>query len=166
MTPDLLAPIIARWLHIIAAITTVGGAIFIRVVLLPAVSTVLDDETHEKLSTAMWRRWQLLVHICIGALILSGFYNFVTLSVPYHDGQAIYHALFGIKFLLAVVVFLLAILLTSRKKYSERIRANRKFWSSILVVCALAVVLISGVLKNLPNTSMPEATVEATTTEG
>ena len=153
MTPDLILPILARWAHVIAAIIPVGGAIFIRFVLLPSAESVLDDETHDKLRTTMWRRWQLMVHVSIGFLIISGFYNYLVVMRPLHEDQPLYHALFGIKFLIALVVFLLAILLTSRKKYSERFRNNARFWMGILVTCALIVVMISGVMKNLPRTN-------------
>lgn len=165
MSPDIIVPVIARWAHIFAAIITLGGAIFLRFVLLPAAESALDEETHEKLRTAAWRRWQLLVHVSIGLLIVSGFYNFIVIMAPAHSGQSQYHMLFGIKFLLAMAVFLLAILLTSRKNYSKRFRDNSRLWLAVLIACSAAVVGISGVMKTMPRTDMVSAPATAETAE-
>ena len=150
-----MLPLVMRWIHILSAIVALGGAIFIRFVMMPSAQQVLEDETHAKLRAAITRRWMKFVHTCILLFLISGFYNYLVVLRPIHDGQAIYHALFGIKFLLALVVFALAVALTSLKPWSEKLRANAKFWMMLLVVLAVIIVGISGALKFIPPAPLP-----------
>jgi len=152
METELILPIIMRWLHIFAAIIAVGGIIFQRFVLMPAANAALGDDIHDQLRAKVVGRWQKFVHVCILLFLVSGFYNYLVLTAPMHEGQSLYHALFGVKFLLALVVFLLAIVLTSRQGYAERFRKNAKLWLGLLALLAIIIVLISGVMKNIPVT--------------
>ena len=150
-----MLPLVMRWIHILSAIVALGGSIFIRFVLMPSAQQVLDDETHAKLRATITRRWMKFVHTCILLFLISGFYNYLVVQRPIHDGQAIYHMLFGIKFLLALVVFALAVALTSLKPWSEKLRANSKFWLLLLIALALVIVGISGVMKFVPPAPLP-----------
>jgi len=145
-----LLPLLMRWTHILAAIVALGGSIYVRFVLMPSAQQVLDDKTHAELRTAVTRRWMRFVHTCILLFLVSGFYNYLAVQAPAHQGQSIYHMLFGIKFLLAVVVFALAIALTSLKPWSARLRANAKTWLAVLIVLAILVVALSGYMRALP----------------
>jgi len=146
-------PLLMRWMHILAAITAVGGSIFLRFVLIPSAERVLDEATHAKLRASVIGRWQKLVHLCILLFLISGFYNYLLITRHDHAGQALYHALFGIKFLLALGVFALAVALTSLKPWSQGLRAKAKTWIVVLLAMALAIVLISGNMKQLPKTA-------------
>ncbi len=55
MEIDFLA-VVLRWMHILAAITAVGGTIFSRVALLPAASS-LADEPRRVLLEGIRSRW-------------------------------------------------------------------------------------------------------------
>ena len=144
-----MLPILSRWAHVLSFIILIGGTIFIRFVLMPTAKEILDDETHKKLREAIVKRWRKLVHACIGLLIISGIYN-MTLTFPNHSGDSTYHMLFGIKFLLAFVAFFFAIKLTSSKESGIKMRNNGKVWLLVLLSMTVGIVLISGVLKNLP----------------
>jgi len=150
MTLENLLPLIMRWIHILTAIVAVGGSFFLRVVLMPAASAVLSREEHNKLRPVLLRRWQKVVHVCIALFLLSGLYNYLAVTRHLHEGQPLYHALFGVKFLLALGIFTLAVLLTSLKPYTERLRTNSRFWLSLLLTLAFLVVLISGYMKQIP----------------
>ncbi len=145
-----LVVLLMRWAHILSAIVAVGGSFFMRVVLMPGANAVLSDAEHAKLRPALVKRWQKVIHVCILLFLISGFYNYFVVTSPMHQGQPLYHMLFGVKFLLAMLVFFLAIVLTSLKPWAARVRANAKLWLSLLVALAITVVLISGLLKNLP----------------
>lgn len=145
-----LLPLVMRWMHILAAIVALGGSIFIRFVLQPSAKQVLDDKTHADLRAAVTRRWMRFVHTCILLFLVSGFYNYLAIQAPAHKGQSIYHMLFGIKFLLALVVFALAIALTSLKPWSAKLRANAPFWLGLLIALAVVVVGISGYMRAIP----------------
>ena len=146
-----ILPLLMRWMHILAAIVALGGSFFVRFVLMPSAHQVLDDKTHGELRAAVTRRWMRFVHTCILLFLVSGFYNYLVIQAPAHHGQPMYHMLFGIKFLLALVVFALAVALTSLKPWSEKLRANAKLWLGVLVALAIVIVLISGYLRAIPH---------------
>ncbi|MDZ4859681.1 MAG: hypothetical protein SGI88_11930 [Candidatus Hydrogenedentes bacterium] len=160
MTSDQILPLIMRWAHIFAAIIALGGVIFLRFVLLPSAKETLDEETHAKLRTAITKRWMMFVHTCILLFLISGFYNYLAITRFIHDDQPLYHALFGVKFLLAIVVFALAIALTSLKPWSAKLRANARLWLSVLIALAVIIVLMSGVMRALPTVASTAGSAE------
>ena len=60
---ELILPILFRWMHILAAITAVGGTIFMRRVLLPTVSE-LPADTQQKVHDSVRAHWAIPVHAC------------------------------------------------------------------------------------------------------
>ncbi|MGH7137495.1 MAG: hypothetical protein ACREHD_17255 [Pirellulales bacterium] len=144
--------IVFRWMHILAAITAVGGTIFMRTALVPSVSILLDEQ-RKALHEHVRSRWVKFVMGAILFLLLSGFYNFfrrIGLDFEEADGKRLYNILFGIKFLLALVIFFVASALTGRAAALARFRQNAKFWLSVNVALAVIVVCISGVLRFIP----------------
>lgn len=159
MQLDWLA-IVFRWLHLLAAITAVGGMIFMRMALAPAVESltggVLSADQRKALHEAVRSRWVKFVMGAILFLIVSGLYNFVArIKSPAFDPEykGLYHALFGTKVLLALVIFFLASALTGRSEALAKIRQNAKFWLTVNVVLTILVVCISGVLRFIPTQS-------------
>jgi hypothetical protein len=55
-----------------------------------------------------------------------------------------YHLLFGVKFLLSMVVFYFASALVGRGRGTQWVRDNRSRWLSLTLLLAIAVVLLSG----------------------
>lgn len=149
MDVPLVLSILFRWMHILAAITAVGGTFFMRWALLPTVAELRPAE-QERVHSGIRARWAIPVHASIGFLLLSGFYNFVFVSLPRHPGDGLYHGLFGVKFLLALAIFFIATMLVGRSPAAERFRQNRRLWLSTNVWLAIAVVCISGVMRSLP----------------
>ena len=146
-----LLVLVMRWAHILAAVTAVGGILFMRFVLMPSAVAVLDDETHQKLRAAIVKRWQHVVHTCILLFLVSGLYNYLAVTRFLHSDQPVYHMLFGVKFILAMVIFALALGLTSTRGWAAPLRGNAKFWMSVLAGLAIVVIAISGVLRGLPH---------------
>jgi uncharacterized membrane protein len=137
-----------RWMHILAAITAVGGAIFMRLALLPAVEK-LDDATRRQLHEEVRRRWSKVVAASVLFLLISGIVNIVlTIRNPEIELARYYHPLFGIKFLLAFGVFFLASILSGRSEAAAKFQANARFWLTVNVVLAVTIVCISGVLRS------------------
>jgi uncharacterized membrane protein len=144
---DEILRLVMRWLHVIAAIVAVGGSTFLRLVLMPVAGKVLADEEHERLRQPLMRRWKIFVHTSIFLFLVSGFYNYLVVTLPEHSGQPLYHMGMGIKILLAVVVIVLAIGLTSRFGWSAALRAKPARWLGVLLLCAYLIVLIAGALR-------------------
>lgn len=155
-----LVLLVSRWIHISAAIVGVGGAVFMRLALMPSAKEVLDDDVHQRLREAVRARWARLVHTCVGLLLMSGAFNFVMLALAPKVEPMPYHAIFVVKFLAALVVFFLGIVLTSRSARSEKMRRDSAKWLSVMIAAAALVVLLSGVLGQVRTkgaTSVPAA---------
>lgn len=164
---------ILRLLHILAAITIVGGSVFMRFALLPAVSS-LADEQRRTLHEAVRARWSRLIQLSILFLLVSGLINYVMLvraaktwSAEWNETyMPAYHMLFGIKFLLALAIFALASILTGRSPGTQKLRDNARFWINVNLALALAVVMISGVMRLThvgPTNPSEQTTVEPAT---
>jgi uncharacterized membrane protein len=161
-----------RWVHIVAAITAVGGTIFMRFALLPAVQS-LTDEARKALHEQIRARWSMVVRGCILFLLISGFTNFFlfmgeTRTAPWAEWKAsyngLYNMMFGTKVLIALAIFFIAEAVVGKAEVFKPIRQNAKMWLSINVILALLVVALSGVMRithvgpTLPSTSAVTST--------
>jgi uncharacterized membrane protein len=145
MELDALLSLVSRWLHILAAITAVGGTIFARFVVVPTLDP-LEPEQRAALHAAMRARWSKIVAAAIGFLLLSGLYNIAIISMEYQVPRW-YHPVFGVKFLAAFVLFLVASLLTGKSPAADNVRRHLRFWLNLNIVLAVLVVCLSGVLR-------------------
>jgi uncharacterized membrane protein len=154
MDPTLL---LLRWAHILAAVVAMGGLFFARFALLPALSEV-DANARDRIHDAIRRRWLPWVIGAITVLLASGLANFLIFNARvkqegWADGewmrQTSYHALFGAKFLLALVAFYFASALVGRGAGTQWVRDDRAKWLSVTIGLTLAVVLLSGWMRQL-----------------
>lgn len=141
----LILDLLSRWAHVGAAIVLVGGAVFSRFVLMPAAAELPDDQ-HQALKERLRARWAKFVHAGIGLLLLSGFYNFFT-QMGSHKGQPLYHALVGVKMLLAFAAFYFASVLSGRSPKSAHFRENARKWLGVLIALTALTAGLGGVLK-------------------
>jgi len=158
MQPDITSQLYLaalRWAHILAAMVAVGGLFYARYGLLPAMQ-VLDEENREKLHEGIRKRWLPWVIGAITLLLASGLANFLIFNDAaraWEGGewmsQTKYHALFGVKFLLAMGVFYFASGLVGRGEGTAWIRANRAKWLSVTLLLAVAIVMLSGWMRGL-----------------
>jgi len=150
--------LLLRWAHVLAAIAALGGLLFARFALLPAAED-LGRETADRLHDGIRRRWLPWVIGAITLLLASGLANYLLLIRRVKDApelwggdwlrQTGYHTLFGVKFLLALAVFYLASGLVGRGAGTQWIRDARRQWLSVTVGLGVAVVLISGWMRQL-----------------
>ena len=154
MDPTLL---LLRWAHVLAAIVAMGGLVFARFALLPALSE-LDASTRDRVHERIRRHWLPWVIGAITLLLASGLANFLLFNArvkgeEWADGQWMretnYHALFGAKFLMALVVFYLASALVGRGAGTQWVRNDRAKWLSVTIGLTLGVVLLSGWMRQL-----------------
>jgi uncharacterized membrane protein len=138
--------ILSRWIHIGTAIVVVGGTVFLRFVLLPA-AEALPQAEHDQLRAGVVGRWKKFVTIGIVLFLLSGFFNYIAVSVPKHRGDKTYHMLMGIKITIAFIVFFFASVLVGRSPRFEPMRQARKKWLLVVITLAAVIIAISGYLK-------------------
>lgn len=156
--------LVSRWLHIVAVVTAIGGAIFQWCALWPTVSTELSDEHRVKLLNAVRGRWARLTHISIAILVITGGLNFYLLVLQPRVEPLPYHAMFGFKLILAMIVFFLATALTGRSPAFEAMRRNPSKSLLILIVVAFFIILISGGLSQVRDLSPRRGATPAVTT--
>lgn len=141
--------VISRWIHVGTAIVLVGGTVFMRFLLMPAAAELPEGE-HEALRARILGRWKRFVHAGILLFLLSGFYNYIVVTLPAHRGDRLYHPLIGVKILLAFAIFFLASALVGRSRAFDGLRKNSKTWLGVIVLLATIIVGISGYLKVRP----------------
>lgn len=146
---------VSRWLHVTAAVTAGGGALFMKLALHPA-AEVLPAESRTILREAVRSRWSKVVRASIAVLLATGLFNFFTIMKTYELKGTPYHAIFGAKFLLAMAIFGLASVLVGRSDLAKRLREDAGKWLTILVSMLIVLLALSSALKNLPH--VPKAT--------
>ncbi|MBX3395004.1 MAG: hypothetical protein KF841_06515 [Phycisphaerae bacterium] len=137
-----------RWLHVMGAIVAGGAAIFALAALLPALKLVSDD-MRATFHEAIRPKFAKLISAGIGALIISGVYNYVFVKMPLHKGQGLYHGLMGCKILLALAVFFIASALTGKARAFDGMRQKRAVWLTANVSMIAIIVAIGGILKDM-----------------
>lgn len=147
MNIDYLA-VLFRVLHILPAIIAVGGTIFMRAALLPTVSQLPDAE-RQRVHDGVRSRWSKWVMGSIAFLLVSGLFNFFMIINRYDLPKPAYHALFGIKFLLALAIFTVASFFVGRTSVAQRMRSNARFWLNLNIAMAVVLVCISAAMRNL-----------------
>jgi uncharacterized membrane protein len=149
--------LLLRWAHVLAAIVAMGAVAFARFGLVPALGD-FDAATRDKIHDAIRRRWLPWVIGAITVLLLSGLANFLLFNARvkaegWSDGgwmrQTSYHTLFGAKFLLAMLAFYFASALVGRGAGTQWVRDDRAKWLSVTLGAMLAVVLLSGWMRQL-----------------
>jgi uncharacterized membrane protein len=158
MDTHYLLGLLFRWLHILAAITAVGGAVFARLVVFPTLDPLPADQ-RGSLHAAMRARWSKIVAAAIAFLLVSGLYNFTMIVIEYRVPRW-YHPVFGVKFLLALAIFAIASLLAGNSPASESLRRNAKAWLNLNIVLAVLVVCLSGILRTAERIPRPDPAAE------
>ena len=142
--------LISRYVHVGTAIWLAGGAVFLRLVLKPAMEVGADpafDDSRAALGEAVRAKWAKLVALGTLLLLASGLWNYLMVSLPKHKGDGPYHALMGVKMLLAFIAFFLSAALSGRSEKLAKIRDNWRVTGGMLVLLLAAVVFIGSYLK-------------------
>jgi hypothetical protein len=129
-----------RWIHIASVVTLIGGFIYARFVLAPALAALPIAERALVGSKAVDSFRPLLIVVLITALS-SGMYSYATKS----SYPPTYHMWMGIKLLLVLHIAASAILYSVRQSNE----AKRKRTELSIVVSGLIVIAIAGYLRYL-----------------
>lgn len=130
--------VLMRWLHIASVATLIGGMIFGRVVMAHAADGLSPDARESFMDKAA-TFYRPLAFTAMGALLVSGTYNI--LSNLGHT--PLYHMLLGIKLLLVMHVFAVALLIT--RPHNPR----RSRMMAGAAISGLAIIAISAYLRHI-----------------
>ena len=143
-----------RLLHVLGAVVLMGGAAFLRFVLLPAISQTLTEEQHAALRTGVLPRWKKLVHAAIGVLLISGGINYVRMILALRTAEVkdpVYHAVLGTKIILAMAIFVIASGLVGKSAAFAGLRNNAKKWLLISLCLGVTILGMSAYLRVRPS---------------
>ncbi|HOJ20534.1 MAG TPA: hypothetical protein PLU39_18955 [Armatimonadota bacterium] len=138
-------PLIMRWLHIGAAITSVGGLFLLVSVILPSLRAADPEQATLLLRGALRRLWPAL-WILGAALLLSGFYA-AALVRP--SMTPTYHLVLGIKLLLSLAFLGTALVAIRPASDAPERLARRLDWARLALIFGVAAVLLSSYLWHL-----------------
>jgi putative copper export protein len=134
---EVLIPLM-RWLHLASMTALVGGILYARFVIAPSESD-LSTEGRTTLDDRAARHFRPMVYGAIALLVVSGLFNYMTKP----GRSTLFHALFGIKILLALHVFSVSILIAQPGNK----RRNRQMFGA--AVSGLIILLIASYLKGI-----------------
>jgi len=130
--------VLMRWLHITSVVVLIGGVLYARLVVAPAVASLAAAE-QEALGDAMAARFRSLLYLAVLFLLASGIYNiFLNLG-----RGPLYQSLLGIKLLLVLHVFAVGILIVKPKN------PKRKRQLTGIMISGVIILAISAVLRQL-----------------
>jgi putative copper export protein len=127
--------VLMRWLHFTCMATLIGGILFGRLVMTSSVGTLAPD-AREKFWDRAAAAYRPLVLAAIAGLVISGTYNLMT--NPGHTVK--YHMLLGVKLMLVLHVFAVALLIT-KPKNPKRVRMMTGTLISGLSILAISAYL-------------------------
>lgn len=138
--------ILSRWLHIAAGAVAVGGLVYARFVLSPALQT-LGEEDRERVLDKLSARLRPLAVTVIIVLVASGSYNL--LAVLEGGVGASYHMVFAVKFLLAAHVFAMLYLVAMPPSGDSVRDAKRPRLMLGAVISGLIILALGAYLRTL-----------------
>jgi hypothetical protein len=135
-----------RWLHIASVVSLIGGFIYARFGIWPALAVLPAGQDKAFIDAAILR-FRALLWTVLATTLISGLFNYLTKpTYPPH-----YHMIIGIKFLFVLHIFAVAILYT----LPGADLAKRRRWLTGLVISGLIVIAISADLRWLSQGSQP-----------
>jgi uncharacterized membrane protein len=137
-TPGVVLAVFMRFLHISSVVALIGGFIYARLAVWPALASFGAAES-PALIEAMASRFRGMLYTLLATTLISGLYNYLSKSAyPPH-----YHMVIGIKFLFVLHIFAMSVLYT----LPQADPAKRKRWLSGMAISGLIVIAISADLR-------------------
>ncbi len=169
ITPLFVLGIVSRVAHLVSAAIIVGGMFYLRAIVVPSADhaeTHGDDSSTRYFGTQR-RRWGMAIGICTLLLMVSGFYNLVTILRAYQLPMA-YHILLTVKLVLAFFIFFAAAIVAGRSAAAERARVRIRSWLNAGLLASLALVGVASTMRAIEHTPKQEtvAAVTATPADG
>lgn len=134
--------IVAKFLHVTFAAIAMGGIALTLWALIPALKEV-SPESAATISQGVSRRFGVMIWITISILFLTGLWM-VVLVIAAGVPHALYHSILGIKIILALLIFLIALGITLPMKFLEKMRQNKRRWM-VINIHLIVIVFFLGV---------------------
>lgn len=146
---EFFAALASRVLHVGSAALLVGGLFYLRMIVGPQVAA--GESSAEAVFGTRRKWWGITVMATTLLLLASGFYNlFMVIIWPNESLPPLYHMLFGMKFLLALVLLFVAAALGGRSKLAGHMRGALKMWLNLALAVALVIFVLAAVMRFIP----------------
>ncbi|NUN97125.1 MAG: hypothetical protein HUU16_13215 [Candidatus Omnitrophica bacterium] len=138
--------------HLLAMVAAIGGTIVLRFVVCPKIPS---DEQGAAIREAILGRWRTIVWALIGLILFSGLAN-AHQAYMRVGPNLLYWMVFAVKFLLALGVFGIALLLTLPGEGFRKFKEERDKWMHMIVALGTLVIFLSAYLRmNFPTAQPP-----------
>jgi hypothetical protein len=137
-----------RIMHILGAVVLLGGIVFQRFVLFPALTELSEGEAAERIRQLLRGRIARLTMLSAALLLISGLVNTARVSIAYRFPDGDYNLLLAGKLVLAMGVFYLASALAGRSASAEKLRANATKWLNVLLLAAILIIVLGAAMKS------------------
>jgi len=137
---------IFRWIHLVAVVAVIGPSLVMRYVVLPSAAE-LDEKPREDFLKRAGRRLLAIVPVAALFLIVSGIVNLVRAVTVAPAPPPSYMILFSIKFILAIVVFVIAGGLAATTRPPNLFNRNPARWHAMVVHLGLVVMALGVALR-------------------
>jgi len=145
---EYFAALVSRVLHVASAAILVGGLFYLRLVVAPQIAK--HDTSAEKVFGTRRRTWGLTVMATTLLLRASGFYNlFMVIIWPNESLPPLYHMLFGMKFLLALVLFFVAAAIGGKSSMADKFRASLRPLLNLALAVSVAILILAAVMRSI-----------------
>jgi len=130
-----------RWVHIVSVVTLIGGFIFARFAVTPALATLPEGE-RKTTDARVVSGFRPLLYVVLGTVLVSGLYNYLSqTNLPPR-----YHMILGIKLLFVLHIFAVSILYT----LPTATAAKRSRWLTGMIVSGLIIIALADYLRFIP----------------
>lgn len=148
---DALA-LLSRVAHTVCAAVLLGGSVYLRMVLAPAVVGDEGDEAAQaKLFAGRRKAWAACVGVAALVLLASGVYNYAVVAISYQSMPASYHGLIGLKMILAMVVIATSALMAGKTGGAENMRRKPVVGATLGMVAALTIFVAAAMARSFPH---------------
>ena len=134
-------PLIMRWLHIASVVTLIGGFIFARFAVAPALAALPDAE-RKTTESRVAAYFSPILYVALGAVLVSGLYNYLSQT----NLPPLYHMILGIKLLFVVHIVAVSILYSLPSANPDK----RRRWLTGMIVSGLIIIALAGYLHFIP----------------
>lgn len=135
--------VLMLWLHLLGAVVLVGGAVYARLGVAPALAE-LGAEARAKALGTLVARIRPVAFGAVGAVLLSGLWN---LATHFSGKPPAYHMALGLKLLLALHVMAMVFLLAVPPGANPARDAQRPRLLAGMAVSGVLILLLSAYLR-------------------
>lgn len=133
-----------HWLHLVAAISSLGASIFLAMVVFPTLKRLGGDLRAAFLEKAHSKVMMVVLH-SYALLLITGFVNMTRSFRP--TPTSLYMTLFLAKIVLVLILFTIGLMLFIPSEALKNFQSRRPFWITVNVFIGLAIVFLSGWLR-------------------